>query len=188
MRVAVTLVVVSILSAVFISVIAGQHRQLQEQALTDPLTGLSNRILLIDVLDQAVEQSRLSGAYITLLAIDLDHFKGINDSMGHDAGDTVLRGFGELLRHRIRRSDRAFRLGGEEFLLLVYGTDPDNGRRFAEELREEVESVTLLPDRQVTVSIGVATLRPEENWRDWMKRADENLYRAKSAGRNRIVA
>lgn len=186
-RVAATLLGVSIVSAIFVHVITIQQRRLEALAVTDPLTGLSNRLMLRTALEQAVEQSRRTSIPLTLLALDLDHFKSINDTLGHESGDHVLRGIGELLGKRFRRADHVFRIGGEEFIALLYGTDAENGQQVAEELRSAVESLPLLPDRAVTVSVGVAPLRRDENWMEWMKRADENLYRAKSEGRNRVA-
>lgn len=81
-----------------------------------------------------------------------------------------------------------FRLGGEEFLILLYDTDLDKGWLVAEEVRKAIEAMPLLPNRHVTTSLGIATLQPKEYWGDWMKRSDDNLYRAKKAGRNRAVA
>lgn len=182
-----TLLGVSIVSIIFVRVITIQQRRLEALAVTDPLTGLSNRLLLRTALEQAVEQSRRTNIPLTLLALDLDHFKSINDTLGHESGDHVLHGIGELLRKRFRRADHVFRIGGEEFIALLYGTDAENGQQLAEELRSAVESLPLLPDRTVTVSVGVAPLRRDENWMEWMKRADENLYRAKSEGRNRVA-
>ena len=186
-RVAATLLAVSIFSAIFVRVIASQQALLQAQAVTDTLTGLSNRVLLGPSLEQAIEQHRRTSAKMSIVALDLDHFKAINDTHGHDAGDSVLRSVGELLGKRIRRSDRAFRLGGEEFLVLLYGTDAENARQFAEELRSAIKTLSLLSGQSVTASLGVATLQPGENWDEWMKRSDENLYRAKAAGRNCVV-
>ncbi|MCG6873637.1 MAG: GGDEF domain-containing protein [Betaproteobacteria bacterium] len=187
-RVAATLLAVSAFSAIFVRVIIDQQRRLEAQAITDPLTGLSNRTTLRAALEQAIQQSSRTRTPMTLVALDLDRFKSINDSLGHDAGDSVLRAVGDLLHRRIRRADKVFRLGGEEFLALLYGTNEENGRRVAEELRGAVASLALLPDRPVTVSIGVATLRPDESWIEWMKRSDENLYRAKASGRDRVAA
>jgi diguanylate cyclase (GGDEF)-like protein len=186
-RVAATLLGVSIVSAIFVRVISNQQRKLETLAVTDPLTGLANRVTLHATLEQAIQQSLRSNVPLTLLTLDLDHFKSINDTLGHESGDRVLHGVGELLSKRIRRADHVFRIGGEEFIALLYDTDMANGRQLAEELREAVESLRLLPDRNVTVSIGVATLRPGENWMEWMKRGDENLYRAKAEGRNRVA-
>jgi diguanylate cyclase (GGDEF)-like protein len=186
-RVAATLLGVSIVSAIFVRVITIQQRRLEALAVTDPLTGLSNRLMLRAALEQAIEQSRRNRIPLTLLALDLDHFKSINDTLGHESGDHVLCGIGELLGRRFRRADHVFRIGGEEFIALLYGTDAENGQQVAEELRRAVESLPLLPDRAVTVSIGIAPLRRDEDWMEWMKRADETLYRAKSEGRNRVA-
>jgi diguanylate cyclase (GGDEF)-like protein len=187
-RVAATLFAVSVFSAIFVRVIDAQQRRLEAQAVTDPLTGLANRTLLRGTLEQAIQQNHRTGAPMTLVSLDLDHFKSINDTLGHDAGDAVLRGVGDLLNRRIRRADKVFRLGGEEFLALLYGADAEVGQRVAEELRDAIGSLPLLPDRSVTVSVGVAALRPGEEWREWMKRGDDNLYRAKSAGRDQVAA
>ncbi len=187
-RVAATLLAVSIFSALFVRGITCQQRKLEAQAETDALTGLSNRIPLRPTLKQAFEQSRRTGASMTLVTLDLDEFKSINDAFGHDTGDAVLRGVGELLRKRIRRADKVFRLGGEEFLVLLYSTSEESGRRVAEELRREIAALDLIPNHPISASIGVATLRASENWTEWMKRSDENLYRAKMNGRNRVVA
>lgn len=187
-RVAATLIAVSIFSAIFVRVITRQQRRLETLAVTDPLTGLSNRTLLRSTLEQAIQQNHRGGVPMTLVSLDLDHFKAINDSLGHEAGDTVLRGVGDLLHRRIRRADRVFRVGGEEFLALLYGTNAEDGLRVAEELRDAIGSLPLLPGRPVTASIGVAALRPGEDWTEWMKRTDENLYRAKSAGRDQVAA
>lgn len=183
-----TLLGVSIVSIIFVRVISNQQRKLEWQAVTDPLTGLANRLTLHGTLDHAVQQSRRNRTPMTLLTLDLDHFKSINDTLGHDSGDLVLRGVSHLLSRRIRRADHVFRTGGEEFLILLQETNIEQGRQVAEELREAIESEELLPGKQVTVSIGVATLASGENWMEWMKRSDDNLYRAKTEGRNRVAS
>jgi diguanylate cyclase (GGDEF)-like protein len=187
-RASVTLLAVSAFSAIFVRVIGEQRRELQAQATLDPLTGLANRVLLETTLEHTVAQSHRSGCALALVAIDLDHFKSINDTLGHAAGDAVLRGVGELLRKRLRSSDHAFRLGGEEFLVVLHGADAGNAVRIAEELRASLHALPLLPDRSVSASIGVAALLRREDWKACLARADANLYRAKSTGRNRVVA
>jgi diguanylate cyclase (GGDEF)-like protein len=187
-RVVATLLAVSIFSAIFVRVITDQQRRLEALAVTDPLTGLGNRARLEASLEEAVLQGARTSAPMSLVTIDIDHFKEVNDTRGHDAGDRVLAGIGALLRQRMRRTDKAFRTGGEEFLALLYGTDLANARRVAEELREAIAALGLLPDRHVTVSLGVAALRPGEDAAAWTKRADVNLYRAKAEGRNRVAA
>jgi diguanylate cyclase (GGDEF)-like protein len=186
-RVAATLLGVSVFSAVFVRVIDEQQRALEARAFSDALTGLHNRALLSYTLEQAMEQSRRTGLPMTLLALDLDWFKAINDGLGHQAGDAALRGVADIIRQRIRRSDRAFRLGGEEFLAFLYGTDQERGRQVAEELRTAVASQPLIPGRSITVSIGVASYRDDQDWESWLKRCDENLYGAKAKGRNSVV-
>lgn len=187
-RITATLLCVSAFAVIFVRVISTQQHELHELAMTDSLTGLANRVQLPGSLEQAVQQHERRQVSMTLIALDLDNFKIINDTLGHDAGDDVLRGIGKLLQKRIRRSDKVFRFGGEEFLILLYDTDAPQGWLVAEELRKTIEAMPLLPDRRVTTSLGIATLQPDEAWRDWMKRSDDNLYRAKKEGRNRTVA
>lgn len=187
-RMIATLLTVSVFSAVFVRVITEQQDRLQSQVVTDPLTGVLNRVLLHSSLVQAIQQNQRTGVPMTLIAIDLDHFKAINDTLGHDAGDKVLRGIGELLGKRCRLVDSVFRLGGEEFLTLLYGTDAESGRRVAEELRHAVASAAILPGYNVTASLGVATLQSGEEWKEWLERSDTKLYQAKVQGRDRVVA
>jgi diguanylate cyclase (GGDEF)-like protein len=183
-RVAATLLGVSIFSGVFVRIITNQQRALEDKAVSDALTGLHNRALLASTLEQAMEQSRRTGTPMTLLGLDLDAFKAINDSLGHQTGDEVLQGVADILRSRIRRSDKAFRMGGEEFLVFLYGTDEDQARQVAEDLRASVEAKPLVPDRPVTVSIGIAAFAGDADRDAWLKRCDANLYGAKAQGRN----
>ena len=186
-RVAATLLGVSVFAGVFVRIITTQQEALEKKAVSDSLTGLHNRALLASTLEQAMEQSRRTGTPMTLLGLDLDAFKAINDSLGHQTGDSVLQGVAEVLRSRIRRSDKAFRLGGEEFLVFLYGTDEEQARQVAEDLRATVESKPLVPGRPVTVSIGIAAFAGDEDRDEWLKRCDQNLYGAKAEGRNRVV-
>jgi diguanylate cyclase (GGDEF)-like protein len=187
-RFTITLLAVSIFTAIFVSNLARQQKLLQKMAVTDQLTGVFNRTVLDKSLERAVQQSLRTDTPMTLIALDLDLFKSINDSFGHEAGDTVLRAVGTTLNQRFRGSDQVFRLGGEEFLAVLYDTDTSQGNGVADELRRIIAALDLLPGRQVTVSLGVAGLKPGESWKDWLKRSDRRLYRAKSAGRNRVVA
>ncbi|MBT4160525.1 MAG: GGDEF domain-containing protein [Gammaproteobacteria bacterium] len=164
------------------------HTQLKEQAVKDKLTGLFNRNLQESSLQQAISQNRRSGLPATIVALDIDQFKAINDSLGHPMGDHVLKGVSDLLQKRIRGSDMAFRVGGEEFIVLLHNTNEDQGATFAEELRQEVEKEKLLPDRQVTVSMGVTSYKDDMDSSSWLKTCDEKLYQAKKSGRNKVVA
>lgn len=186
-RLAATLLLVSAFAAIFVRVIAEQQKKLEALAVTDTLTGVFNRTLLQSTLETAIRRFARSDTPMALIALDMDHFKSINDSLGHAAGDAVLAGVGDLLRKRVRGSDRVFRLGGEEFLLYLYGTGTDGAVQLAEALRAEIESSRFVDDWRVTASFGVAALCPDEEWSAWMKRSDDNLYRAKAGGRNRVV-
>jgi diguanylate cyclase (GGDEF)-like protein len=187
LRVVATLTGVGGFAAIFVRLISIQQEALEARAVTDSLTGLNNRALLASTLEQAMEQSRRSAIPMCLLELDLDGFKLINDTMGHATGDAVLCGIADILRERVRRSDKAFRLGGEELLVFLYGTDEDQALQVAEDLRATVEGRALIPGRAVTVSVGVAALEDDADWEQWLKRCDDNLYAAKALGRNVVV-
>ena len=112
--------------------------------------------------------------------------KKINDKYGHEIGDSVLKSVGEHLKKFFRESDRVFRIGGEEFLVLIHNTEASQSLVIAEKLRMEHEQLSMLPEHTVTVSIGVSGLQSDMDWKDWMKLSDDNLYRAKSNGRNQV--
>jgi diguanylate cyclase (GGDEF)-like protein len=186
-RFTVTFTLVSLYSAIFLHVVARQYSDLQKMAVTDKLTGLYNRTLLKDSLEQAIHQASRTNTPFTLIIMDVDHFKKINDELGHEVGDQVLVQLGPFLKESLRSSDKVFRIGGEEFLILLYNTDEANSIEIAEKLRKGIESLSLIPDRTVTVSIGVAGLSSDSDWKQWMRTCDNNLYAAKDRGRNRVV-
>lgn len=187
-RFSVTLALVSAYSAIFLHIISRQYNELSQQATTDGLTGLYNRTLLQDSLAQAIHQANRTNTAYTLISMDIDYFKEINDELGHDMGDHVLMRLGAFLKGFFRDSDKIFRIGGEEFLILIYNTDEANSIGIAEKIRSDIENLSLIPDRKVTVSIGVAGLDPSKNVQQWMKACDKNLYEAKNNGRNSVVA
>ena len=166
--------------------------EVEALATTDALTGLLNRRALMAEL--ANEQARLQRHELRqtcVLMLDLDDFKQINDHYGHAAGDTVLQQFGALLRNELRKIDRAGRIGGEEFAILLPDTKPQAAFVFAERLRSLVES-TAIPyagsDLGITVSIGISRLDPADAEAGIaLRRADHALYRAKHEGRNRVL-
>jgi diguanylate cyclase (GGDEF)-like protein len=164
-----------------------QHAHLHELATRDALTGALNRRSLGHELEQAIDAARRSGGAASLAVLDLDRFKHINDAHGHDAGDRVLAGFAHVVRDVTRRTDRFFRLGGEEFLLLLPGADAAVLARLCEALRHATHARLDVGGAPVTVSIGAAVLQPGEPARDWLARADRALYRAKHEGRDRVV-
>jgi len=165
-----------------------QYHQLNKQAITDKLTGLQNRFLLQSSLEKAINQSYRTNTPMAILMLDIDHFKIINDQFGHHTGDLVLKKTGDFLSKSFRSSDIVFRIGGEEFLVLIYNTDKKDAHRIAEELRGEFEKHALIDHQSVTISIGVSSLQPDMSWEQWMKESDKNMYQAKENGRNQVVA
>ncbi len=187
-RFTVTFTLVSAYSAIFLHIVARQYSELQKMAITDKLTDVYNRTLLKDSLEQAIHQANRTNTPFTLIIMDVDYFKEINDELGHDIGDHVLVQLGAFLKDFLRDSDKVFRIGGEEFLILLYNTDEANGIDIAEKLRKGIEKLSLIPDRTVTVSIGVTGLSLDSDWKQWMKICDKSLYDAKNRGRNMVVA
>jgi two-component system cell cycle response regulator len=164
-----------------------------ELAITDPLTGLYNRRYLEAHMRSLVARASASAKPVCVLLLDIDHFKGINDTYGHDAGDDVLRDFSERLRRGVRGIDLVSRYGGEEFVLVMPETDVSFAASVAERLRGDVERTPFTTRSgstfPVTVSIGLAEWRgPADSADALIKRADEALYSAKRTGRNRVVA
>jgi diguanylate cyclase (GGDEF)-like protein len=167
-------------------------QQLWRESRNDTLTGLLNRRGFFEAGAAAIaDEVRRSGA-VALLALDLDHFKLLNDGHGHAAGDAALAGFGGLLQLQCRSQDLAGRLGGEEFAVLLADTDLEAALAIAERLREATAGVPAA--RPLTVSLGVAVLRPapgvplDDLLDEVLRRADRALYRAKADGRNRVRA
>jgi len=165
-----------------------------ELAVTDQLTGLHNRRYMTGQLDALVQRAVRGGAPVAALLIDIDHFKKINDSFGHDVGDEVLREFGVRLATNVRAIDLPCRYGGEEFVTLMPDTQIADAERIADRIRRYIggspfrvaSGSDLLT---VTISIGVAvTLGESDTPEALLKRADEALYEAKAAGRNRVIS
>ncbi len=157
------------------------------EAMIDPLTGLFNRTALIPRFAELSHQARLTDQPICLLLCDLDNFKAINDEHGHDRGDAALRDMAYELRKRLHSFDLVYRLGGEEFLVVLPGVGSEDGREVAERLRGAVERVRPA-GIAVTVSIGVSAAHGERvAYEQLFKAADEALYRAKRGGRNRVA-
>lgn len=171
--------------------LARMHRQLTTLAHTDSLTGVGNRRRFLERLSAEVARAKRSGRQLSMLLLDVDHFKTVNDTYGHPAGDAVLRKLGALLVGQHRVYDDVGRLGGEEFGALLPEVAPRQAVLVAERLRAKVESTTFaeLGGGSVTVSIGVAGAAGADADADaelLYKRADEELYRAKNTGRNRV--
>jgi len=184
----ITIIVCALLSYAFAYRTAAQRGQLTELAARDPLTGVHNRRTLIEDLERAREVFKREGRAYAVLILDLDEFKDVNDRHGHLAGDKVLIALARVLERNIRRGDRLYRFGGEEFVILVPAAQPAGLKPMAEKLRNKVAETIADPDgKPITTSIGGALLRQDEPVADWFARADTALYVAKNAGRNRSV-
>ena len=167
------------------------YRNYREMANTDELTSLANRRRMTDILNGKASRSNRNNRSFSVIIFDLDYFKKINDSYGHDAGDDVLRTIPVILTKILRVQDDCGRWGGEEFLILLPDTDLEGARQVAERLRLEFEGHPIKHNSHslsVTISLGVSEYRLNEKLEDCLKRADENLYRAKKSGRNLVSA
>lgn len=163
--------------------LTAQHEQLRALADEDPLTGAGNRRSL----QRDLERRRPAAGRGVLAVLDVDWFKQVNDEHGHAAGDRVLVGLVELLGQRLRKIDGVYRIGGEEFALTLPDARLEEAAPRLYALHAELNAgLSRLPGR-ATVSIGAAQAQPDEDWRDWLARADAALYGAKQAGRNRVV-
>jgi len=168
------------------------EEQLRTLATTDALTGIFNRRHFLELAEAELARASRYGHPVSIAMLDLDHFKAINDSFGHGAGDGVLRGLVTLLRTKLRSVDVLGRIGGEEFALLLPETETAAAAATLERLRKAVEAhpfegEAFADGRAVTVSIGLASVNKGESLTDVLQRADGALYGAKSAGRNRVV-
>jgi diguanylate cyclase (GGDEF)-like protein len=165
--------------------------QLRDQSIRDALTGMYNRRYMLETCRREFARAKRSSESVSILSLDVDHFKKFNDNHGHDAGDVVLRAVAECLKTSFRDEDVPCRFGGEEFIVLLPGASPIDAARRANEVRQKIEALTVryldsaLP--KVTMSIGVAAYpQSGDNPQDVLKAADDALYVAKEAGRNRV--
>ncbi|HEX4331153.1 MAG TPA: diguanylate cyclase [Usitatibacter sp.] len=185
--------VASILIFVLTLALVASWNRAHHLSMRDPLTGLYNRRYLEETMTRELPRARRLGESVGVLVVDIDHFKRLNDTFGHDAGDFVLERTGEMLRAATRNSDIACRFGGEEFAVILPGAALLVARNRAEGIRTAIESMQLDFDGRnlgpLTVSIGVAAMPPHvQDWSFTLQQADRALYTAKQAGRNRVVA
>ena len=161
----------------------------RDEAILDPLTGLLNRHALVPRFVEISLQARLTGQPVSLVLCDVDGFKAVNDEHGHDRGDAVLRDVAYELRKRLRSFELVYRLGGEEFLIVLPGIGLEGGAITAERLREAVEQAAARRTSPITISLGVSVRQrePTVDYDDAVQAADTALYEAKRAGRNRVV-
>ncbi len=164
-----------------------QSKRLESLIFGDELTGLVNRRFLLTQLAALVSGARRHDRPLSIVMLDIDHFKSINDTYGHAAGDAVLAGVATTLRERLRTEDWVGRLGGEEFLALLPDVDADGAAVVADELRRSIEAIGVRHEGEtirVTASVGWARLEGDEGYEELLRRADDALYAAKRAGRN----
>lgn len=166
------------------------NEELRQLSRTDPLTGIPNRRVFTELLEEEYSRARRYGHALSVLMLDLDHFKAVNDSYGHAVGDRVIRTFTQTVKPEVRASDCFARMGGEEFALLLPQSDLSSARQLARRLCQAMSAIRFDSSRgefSVTVSIGVATLSAQDySAEHLLNRADRCLYAAKSEGRNRV--
>ncbi|MGF1695398.1 GGDEF domain-containing protein [Vibrio lamellibrachiae] len=160
-----------------------------DSSLKDELTKLYNRRALEELVPKEAARAQRFDHSLSILLIDIDKFKNINDVYGHQTGDKVLRDIGRILRVETRSNDFCFRYGGEEFLVLLPETTRHHAEIVAEKLKGVIQRTSMLPSNRefCTASFGVSALKADEHWESAIERADKALYDAKSAGRNRVV-
>ncbi|WP_347927696.1 GGDEF domain-containing protein [Pseudomonas helvetica] len=166
------------------------YRAATQSALRDPLTGTGNRIAMDQTLQREIDMARRHLQPLSLLMLDIDHFKQINDNYGHSAGDDVLKAVATLIKDQLRNVDMVFRFGGEEFLILLSNTSRDAAAMIGERLRYAAQAGEYSADGTLiglTVSLGCSTLLPGESADSLLRRAGSALYVAKREGRNRLA-
>ncbi len=167
------------------------YRDAVQTSLRDSLTGAGNRVALDNALEREIQLAKRHNSPLSMLVIDIDFFKRINDEYGHASGDDVLREVARSIQAVTRLTDLTFRYGGEEFVVLLNKTDTEGAAVIAERTRKFVEKIRVETHREQirsTISIGVATLQVDESGENFFKRADTALYQAKNTGRNKVAS
>jgi diguanylate cyclase (GGDEF)-like protein len=176
-----------LVSAWLVYAVTEQSRRLKDMAVKDAMTGAYNRRYLEIQLEQALDSWRRYQRLSSVLLIDIDFFKRINDRYGHAVGDTAIKSLVDVISSNIRSVDTLCRYGGEEFVILLSETGADNAQRVAEKLRSLVETSRVLPEgSNMTISVGVCEVANADDLDHWLNLADGALYLAKHNGRNRV--
>jgi diguanylate cyclase (GGDEF)-like protein len=187
-RYAASYVMVNVFLFSFAHQLEKKNKQLDHMLTVDPLTRAGNRTALEEALRRAKSQYDRHAVPVSLIVIDLDHFKHINDTYGHREGDIVLSRIAALIKNRLRPTDSLYRFGGEEFIVITENTHLNQAAFLAEDIRRRVANNNNEQDKQndiaLTVSLGLAQLRSTEAAQDWLDRADKAMYKAKAMGRN----
>lgn len=172
---------------VFARLTEKQQALLERFASEDALTGLANRRMLDIEMRRCIQDFNRSGVPASVIVLDIDNFKTVNDLWGHQHGDELLINISRVLSARTRKTDRIFRFGGEEFVIIARSTTLDGARKVAEELREQIAAHLHHNDQEITASFGCAQLQTNETARNWFDRADQAMYVAKKQGKNRVA-
>ncbi len=162
------------------------YNRMTELIIRDPLTNAFNRRHMNTCIQNVIEETKRGLGPVSLLLMDIDHFKKVNDNLGHEAGDQVLKNMVDILHKRQRKIDYIFRTGGEEFVVLLRNTAFKQAAMIAEDIRKHVETAEWIDNIKVTISVGVAEYEKNETEDQWVKRADDNMYKAKELGRNLV--
>lgn len=186
LRYGLTLILVVVFINIFLHLLDSVQARLVAESVSDHLTGAFNRRALDTHLGEAIDRKRRIKSPASMLLFDLDHFKTINDTFGHARGDRVLRDFAELLKTHSRRIDKVFRIGGEEFLLLLPDTAAAGAMIVASKVLASLASDEFVPGHKITTSVGLSELAHGETGEHWLGRCDAALYDAKRLGRDRI--
>ncbi|MBU2879424.1 MULTISPECIES: GGDEF domain-containing protein [Alteromonadaceae] len=181
----VTAIATLLFSYAFADRMRKQQQQLTELATSDPLTGAGNRRAMEEkLLDVIAFQRREQSLPVSLILMDLDNFKKVNDAYGHAKGDDILKAFVETIEKRIRSTDKLYRFGGEEFVIIAENTPLKDAIKLAEQFRFAIENEGWLAKHNITISVGTAKYEPHETAFEWLGRADRAMYQAKDLGRN----
>ncbi|MBD3641242.1 MAG: diguanylate cyclase [Marinobacter sp.] len=186
-RITFSLGLTCLFAGIFAWLVGKLQQELTRLATTDPLTGCLNRTQLSDVLNSQIQMRERYDRISSLVLLDLDYFKSINDQWGHLAGDKVLREMALRLRKRLRENDKLFRIGGEEFMVVLPETNEQDANTLAHQLLAGISGKTFLDNIKLSASASVAEVTRGETWSVWLNRADQALYEAKSRGRNQVI-
>ena len=159
---------------------------LRSLSLKDDLTGIGNRRAFTEKMAETISFHKRYGVSACLVCIDIDRFKSVNDTLGHATGDIAIKNLANCITGMLRESDSVFRIGGDEFVIIADGTDRQAAFQLTEKIRKTVEETDILPGKELTISLGVTILKPEDTTDTWLDRADAELYKAQNAGRNQV--
>jgi diguanylate cyclase (GGDEF)-like protein len=162
------------------------EQKLENLATTDSLTQVNNRYKINAEIDKHIARSKRYGEPFSILMLDIDHFKQVNDTYGHYVGDVVLKDLSKIVKHNIRQVDSFGRWGGEEFILILENTQKESAIQIAEKIRDIISITTIADHYKITVSIGVSEYQQDELKSALLQRVDTALYEAKENGRNQV--